>query len=110
MAGGAGAAAAALGAHAEILRGQHLHQGIALLKRELVHAALPVGCDNLHNQSLITKPVMQPAAFRVARSMWWCRSEEHTSEHHSPLRISYAVFCVKKKRAQRHIRHTPYTA
>src|SRR3546814_6453893 len=72
MAGGAGAAAAALGAHAEILRGQHLHQGIALLKRELVHAALPVGCDNLHNHSLITTPVMPPAAFRVARSIWWC--------------------------------------
>src|SRR3546814_1117815 len=102
MAGGAGGEAAALGAHAGVLRGQHRHQGIALLKRELVHAALPVGCDNLHNQSLITKPVMPPAAFRVARSMWWCtgsaaRSEEHTSELQSLMRISYAVFCLKKK-------------
>src|SRR3546814_734090 len=25
------------------------------------------------------------------------RSEEHTSEHQSPMRISYAVFCLKKK-------------
>src|SRR3546814_8077222 len=26
-----------------------------------------------------------------------CRSEEHTSELQSPMRISYAVFCLKKK-------------
>src|SRR3546814_2355964 len=25
------------------------------------------------------------------------RSEEHTSEHQSPMRNSYAVFCLKKK-------------
>src|SRR3546814_3143471 len=28
----------------------------------------------------------------------WCRSEEHTSELQSLMRISYAVFCLKKKR------------
>src|SRR3546814_1369631 len=27
-----------------------------------------------------------------------CRSEEHTSELQSLMRISYAVFCMKKKR------------
>src|SRR3546814_7135903 len=27
----------------------------------------------------------------------WCRSEEHTSELKSLMRISYAVFCLKKK-------------
>src|SRR3546814_6057922 len=27
-----------------------------------------------------------------------CRSEEHTSELQSLMRISYAVFCVKKKK------------
>src|SRR3546814_6959896 len=30
--------------------------------------------------------------------MDWCRSEEHTSELQSLMRISYAVFCLKKKR------------
>src|SRR3546814_3144061 len=31
-------------------------------------------------------------------SMWWHhRSEEHTSELQSLMRISYAVFCLKKK-------------
>src|SRR3546814_1844056 len=29
------------------------------------------------------------------------RSEEHTSELQSPMRISYAVFCLKKKKKER---------
>src|SRR3546814_4375775 len=29
-----------------------------------------------------------------------CRSDEHTSELQSLMRISYAVFCLKKKRHQ----------
>src|SRR3546814_6488920 len=31
-----------------------------------------------------------------------CRSEEHTSELQSLMRISYAVFCLKKKNTNRH--------
>src|SRR3546814_6753056 len=31
------------------------------------------------------------------------RSEEHTSELQSLMRISYAVFCLKKKKTQTHI-------
>src|SRR3546814_6918483 len=35
------------------------------------------------------------------------RSEEHTSELQSLMRISYAVFCLKKKKkAQKHVRLT----
>src|SRR3546814_6995245 len=30
--------------------------------------------------------------------MYACRSEEHTSELKSLMRISYAVFCLKKKK------------
>src|SRR3546814_10026749 len=33
----------------------------------------------------------------------WPRSEEHTSELQSLMRISYAVFCLKKKRTIRSI-------
>src|SRR3546814_10045647 len=33
------------------------------------------------------------------------RSEEHTSELHSLMRISYAVFCLKKKNTQKQL-HT----
>src|SRR3546814_7660884 len=35
-----------------------------------------------------------------------CRSEEHTSELQSLMRISYAVFCLKKKKKQTTL-HTP---
>src|SRR3546814_2589783 len=33
------------------------------------------------------------------------RSEEHTSELQSLMRISYAVFCLKKKKKQRKYKH-----
>src|SRR3546814_10454543 len=33
------------------------------------------------------------------------RSEEHTSELQSLMRISYAVFCLKKKKTQDNIHH-----
>src|SRR3546814_3903970 len=43
------------------------------------------------------------------RQEW--RSEEHTSELQSLMRISYAVFCLKKKKYQATFAHytTPYT-
>src|SRR3546814_9281835 len=34
----------------------------------------------------------------MRRAGWWVRSEEHTSELQSLMRISYAVFCLKKKK------------
>src|SRR3546814_1553758 len=37
------------------------------------------------------------------------RSEEHTSELQSLMRISYAVFCLKKKKTQRHTSHITIT-
>src|SRR3546814_3482766 len=33
----------------------------------------------------------------IGMSIWRSRSEEHTSELQSLMRISYAVFCLKKK-------------
>src|SRR3546814_3461874 len=38
--------------------------------------------------------------FGVLFALWlvWKRSEEHTSELQSLMRISYAVFCLKKKK------------
>src|SRR3546814_6234978 len=33
------------------------------------------------------------------------RSEEHTSELQSLMRISYAVFCLKKKNQTQHMKH-----
>src|SRR3546814_9112957 len=43
------------------------------------------------------------AAFRgkVVLLNLWARSEEHTSELQSLMRISYAVFCLKKKKKKK---------
>src|SRR3546814_4916219 len=43
-----------------------------------------------------------PALWRVVSY----RSEEHTSELQSLMRISYAVFCLKKKKIIPHHKHT----
>src|SRR3546814_2311126 len=42
---------------------------------------------------------VQPAPFE--RADFGSRSEEHTSELQSLMRISYAVFCLKKKKIKR---------
>src|SRR3546814_10762941 len=46
-----------------------------------------------HQTSLIAGTVMQGT--KLPLTTW--RSEEHTSELQSLMRISYAVFCLKKK-------------
>src|SRR3546814_7658053 len=38
-----------------------------------------------------------------------CRSEEHTSELQSLMRISYAVFCLKKKKNNNSYKHKSCT-
>src|SRR3546814_20707220 len=45
-------------------------------------------------------PLLAEHTSEVLRSV---RSEEHTSELQSLMRISYAVFCLKKKNTRNHI-------
>src|SRR3546814_18144096 len=40
---------------------------------------------------------------RLSSDSWYARSEEHTSELQSLMRISYAVFCLQKKIISNHI-------
>src|SRR3546814_5248740 len=42
--------------------------------------------------------IAQPATLGAASRIPGMRSEEHTSELQSLMRISYAVFCLKKKK------------
>src|SRR3546814_9770776 len=42
----------------------------------------------------------EEVAHVAAGSRWFRRSEEHTSELQSLMRISYAVFCLKTKTTQ----------
>src|SRR3546814_4501581 len=60
------------------------------------------------NKSLMAVYVMkdQLKALWNAPTAWawrsaWTRSEEHTSELQSLMRISYAVFCLKKKHTKK---------
>src|SRR3546814_2121330 len=49
------------------------------------------------NQDLVTVPSGLEAHDGASESLAELRSEEHTSELQSLMRISYAVFCLKKK-------------
>src|SRR3546814_5688404 len=60
----------------------------------------------LSRRTLITSPPQMRCVRKKSRttfrnsSLRWKRSEEHTSELQSLMRISYAVFCLKKKKKQ----------
>src|SRR3546814_8390498 len=53
---------------------------------------------SLRRPRRLSRSESSPAALRVK-----VRSEEHTSELQSLMRISYAVFCLKKKQIPLHI-------
>src|SRR3546814_7277957 len=79
--------------------------GFVLLTATLLTGVLFV--DDLFAQHLVHKTVLSIlswlafGALLIGRWRWgWrgaVRSEEHTSELQSLMRISYAVFCLKKK-------------
>src|SRR3546814_2001350 len=53
-----------------------------------------VGCGGKKRGSILLDPLI----LEYAMSIRIKRSEEHTSELQSLMRISYAVFCLKKKK------------
>src|SRR3546814_6390242 len=55
-------------------------------------------------RKLIELPHAHLCSARVAICQRGNRSEEHTSELQSLMRISYAVFCLKKKKNNRHMK------
>src|SRR3546814_4196654 len=62
-------------------------------------AAPAFGDDRVHGQEIgrIAKLANQP---QLMIDLLAIRSEEHTSELQSLMRISYAVFCLKKKKTK----------
>src|SRR3546814_3421451 len=52
----------------------------------------------------------RPVGRREALGGGFCRSEEHTSELQSLMRISYAVFCLKKKKNTKTYTTAKYTS
>src|SRR3546814_9416836 len=62
--------------------------------------ALPIGTcghDPLHHRCYLDLITGGPSRSITTREARGHRSEEHTSELQSLMRISYAVFCLKKK-------------
>src|SRR3546814_2199658 len=62
-----------------------------------------VGGDIFHGRMSLdqlwsARPMLGMASYRMPLGGLWLRSEEHTSELQSLMRISYAVFCLKKKK------------
>src|SRR3546814_5232587 len=61
------------------------------------HKLLSRSAGNFENSSSALVSLDLPGFNSIVR-----RSEEHTSELQSLMRISYAVFCLKKKKYNRH--------
>src|SRR3546814_3099792 len=59
--------------------------------------------------SPFSTPRAGATARRGCRSNGIRRSEEHTSELQSLMRISYAVFCLKKKKKHKSTKHVTYS-
>src|SRR3546814_5614111 len=91
----------------------HNHRGCVARRSiadraRLVKAAAPmerlaVVCSRCHRRCPQHRPrsVPQEAGCRPTPEPLEFRSEEHTSELPSLMRISYAVFCLKKQTKQR---------
>src|SRR3546814_3572708 len=69
-------------------------QHVDALARQRVGAAIAVVLRNGEAIFLVLQ-LLEEFQAALARNP---RSEEHTSELQSPMRISYAVFCLKKKK------------
>src|SRR3546814_9945035 len=65
-------------------------------------AVAPAGLRFVPVESLACTQRSQPEADRLQQTYRALRSEEHTSELQSLMRISYAVFCLKQKTQKKH--------
>src|SRR3546814_4997502 len=61
-------------------------------------APLMIGATGISGNPRLIKRFLNALAIRMTISK--ARSEEHTSELQSLMRISYAVFCLKKQKTQ----------
>src|SRR3546814_5995064 len=67
----------------------------------LAHRWLAFVGDAAYTALMKANVVVNAIRNRLGLPYWSLRSEEHTSELQSLMRISYAVFCLKKKNTHR---------
>src|SRR3546814_2017595 len=83
-----------LGYNFHVIHGQPMHHGVAILSK------VPIREDHAHdwqdNGEARHVGALLDCGIRIENV--YIRSEEHTSELQSLMRISYAVFCLKKKK------------
>src|SRR3546814_4180088 len=65
-----------------------------VMRRPRLRAGGTLTAVRLHRRGPNADAMLQPPRLAIPRT---ARSEEHTSELQSLMRISYAVFCLKKK-------------
>src|SRR3546814_2513811 len=68
------------------------------LFRSQPSAESPVSADAISALAYVHNDVPKRSASGIRHGRTRLRSEEHTSELQSLMRISYAVFCLKKKK------------
>src|SRR3546814_2760698 len=78
-----------------------INDGVRSAEERLQSLAEAVGAADESAARIVsdTTPELVEALVRVRDT---ARSEEHTSELQSLMRISYAVFCLKKKKSKTH--------
>src|SRR3546814_10421716 len=91
-----------LGPHAAGIGGDE-REGLRVLEVDLEILVLVAVQRNVRSQLAIEQGRFQTTfkaagTFRFEHQIVTRRSEEHTSELQSLMRISYAVFCLKKKK------------
>src|SRR3546814_7870588 len=73
-----------------------------LFRSAMTRGAFPSSCRSIPVRLRHRKSSLEPCRISGGCA---CRSEEHTSELQSLMRISYAVFCLKKKKSSPQIQH-----
>src|SRR3546814_10062669 len=80
-----------------LARAFHVKTGFALPLRPK-HSFIESASQHHGLQHVEQRIAVQPGVPRACCAIIVIRSEEHTSELQSLMRISYAVFCLKKKK------------
>src|SRR3546814_7642980 len=94
-----------------------LFRSVARAMEDVVHAAALHHLPGVENDDVVAQLGDQAEMvgdeqdrrlefpLQLAQQVDDLRSEEHTSELQSLMRISYAVFCLKKKKSSQHTLH-----